>query len=264
MRLLVSQNGNQILQVLPDPVEGETIDATGRFVVDLPADVAVDSSSVLTDVITASYAKWAETPFSREGWSGLLPNINHYPLLSNTDIGTSVLRPDFTVDNGANEVLPAPYTGTIAWRGQMGRPSVSPTGNAPVSVAMLEANDTTTPEKPGALVSTQVGSFDATIFTNVMVSWNVYQKDVSHDIRSDYGFFSGTNTPAKKTLTYPDQELSDLVVAVSYNSGTTWAPIARNTVIDLTGIPDPDIDMRLAFLNTGSTKLYLGSFTVLY
>lgn len=257
MRILASLNGNQILQVLPDPEVGDAIDVTGRFVVDLPADISVDTGSSLSTVVSDSFAKWLST----EGFP--YSNVQEFAVLAAADIN-SYIDPAETVDNGANEVLAAPYTGTIAYRGQTGRHTVSPTGNSVASLAMLSANDATVPEKPGCLVTTRLFAFDASIFTTIKYYWNVYQMGWSHDVRSSYGATADTNTPALKTLTYPDQELSDLVVAASYDDGTTWEPISRGVATDLSGVVDPDVRIKLAFFNTGSSNLYLGSFGMIY
>ena len=87
---------------------------------------------------------------------------------------------------------------------QTGRGGGPNPGNAPNSTAILPQNARTGgPPVPGLLVTETInigpltGGIGADEF---LIWWHVYSFDTEEDIRSDYGFFAGVNSPSVRQI----------------------------------------------------------------
>lgn len=260
MRVSAAISDDGIFQVENSPAVGGTSIVNGRYVVEVPVGtISIDSTSYMLpvdggDVSSLAYAELqARYP--------QFPNIVFNPLLQASDVG--LLDFTATINNLANQVLPGPYTGVYGVRAQTGR--IPPNGGmAPLSTAILPPNDTATPPKPGVLITDAIDITAATLgagATDFLVYWKVYQMSVSEDISSSYGLFAGVNTPARKTMTEIDPELSGFVVALSTDGGTVYQPL-EHLVVETFGIASNDL--RLAFLNTTANKIYLATYAILF
>jgi hypothetical protein len=221
----------------------------------------VDSSSYMLpvdggDITSLAYAEL-------QGRFPQFPNIVFNPLLASADM--AVFDFTATVDNSGSDVLPAPtpYVGIFPTRAQSGR-EASPAGLTPLSTAILPANNQTTPPKPGVLVTDTIDISAATGgegASNFLVYWKVYQIVVSDEIMSDWGLLSGTNQAAIKSLVEIDPETSGFVVAISTDDGSTYQPVEHLEPISFCL---PGTNIRLAFLNTTSDKIYLATYAVMF
>ena len=96
----------------------------------------------------------------------------------------------------------------------------------------------------------------------VMLWW----KASTGDVTEDQGFAAqgpgaGTNTPAIKSQTEADPDVSALLVYASVDNGVNWSRVSFLTPVDLT---NAGTQLRLCFVNRGSTKRYLHGFAVLF
>ena len=260
MRVLADLSSNAILQVERSRNIGEVTKINGKYPVEVPAgtiDVGISSYMLPVDGgdITSLAYQQLQNRFPQ------FPHIVFNPLLESTDQAFFDLSA--TLDNSTNAVLPSPYTGTFSVRAQMGR-EVPPAGLTPLSLALLPPNIYTTPPKPGLLItdvidiSSVTGGLGA---TDVMVYWKVYQMTVTDDVMSDYGVLSGTNSPAIKSLTEIDPDLSGFVAAISVDGGIIYQPLSHLTPLSFC---IAGTEIRLAFLNTTAEKIYLATYAILF
>jgi hypothetical protein len=261
MRVLVDLGTNDILQVERTPDEGDVTQINGKYVIEAPAgQILVDTSSYAVPVDGGDFTSLAYDALKAR--YPMFSNILFNPLVvsgNSDDFDLSAI-----LDNTANQVLPGPYTGTFGVRAQVGRGSGPQSGIAPNSTAILAPNPQTTPPRPGLLITDTIdisaltGGLGADEF---MVYWKVFSFDTSHDIRSDFGIFNGVNQPAIRSMTEVDQEAAGFVVAISLDDGASYTPISHLTP---TTFCIKGTSIRLAFLNTQSTKVYLGTYALLF
>jgi len=93
-----------------------------------------------------------------------------------------------------------------------------------------------------------------------MLWWQVHDFALSEDIHGNFGQFTGVDSPSIKQWVEVEQEPPDLQVLVSLDDGETWEPAGRLEPVCLC----PGTNLRVAFLNFGSAKLYLTSFAILF
>ena len=96
----------------------------------------------------------------------------------------------------------------------------------------------------------------------VMMWW----KASTEAVTEDQGFAAsgpgaGVNTPSIKSQTELADEIADLLVYASVDNGVKWFRVNYLTPVDLV---NAGTQLRLCFVNTGSTKLYLHGFVVLF
>lgn len=96
----------------------------------------------------------------------------------------------------------------------------------------------------------------------VMMWW----KASTEAVAEDQGFAAsgpgaGVNTPSIKSQTELADEIADLLVYASVDNGVKWFRVNYLTPVDLV---NAGTQLRLCFVNTGSTKLYLHGFVVLF
>jgi hypothetical protein len=259
MRVLVDLGSHitgspEILQAEKTPPVGDAIPFNGKFSIPVleGTQIAIDSSSYVLpvdggDIASQTYAMLlAKYP--------MFGHVYYNPLLTADHIGDLDLTGQY-IDSSNN---------AFNTRAQIGRATGPNDGVAPNSVAILPENTTTSPNRPGVLVtdSIDISAYTSGVGANeFMVYWKLYEIETSHDIRSDLGLHSGSNTPALRSIIETDQEPSDFNVYFSSGPCNKWVSAGRLQPI---GICSKLTDFRLAFVNTGSTKRYLATFGVLF
>lgn len=252
MRIVVSQADHAILQVEDTPAVGVGVPINGKYVIDVPEGTSLDIDPIsyvlngLGNVDSGSVVDLA-----MQGLLPLFPGAEfiQYNILI-TDAHVSDLDASGTWSNGSTVFNP---------RFQTGR-STSPEGCAPNSVAMLPVNSTTTPARPGLIVTDTIDiSSDLPAGTgNFRVWWKLYEFETSEDVLANYGS-GGSNSPAIRRIYETDA--SDVVVYLSNDDGSSWVPVER---LQPTSFCDAGTEVRLAFVNSGSSKVYLAGYAILY
>lgn len=96
----------------------------------------------------------------------------------------------------------------------------------------------------------------------VMMWWKASTESVTEDQGfAQQGPGAGVNTPSIKSQTELADEISALLVYASVDNGVNWSRVNYLTPVDLV---NAGTELRLCFVNVGSTKLYLHGFTVLF
>lgn len=246
-RIVVDLPTNDVLQVEKTPDEGVESIFNGRYSLPIPPGSAVEVTSTSTVpnlVIECAAALLARFP--------MYSHISYNFLIDAGDVADF----DLTALGPSGEIA----------RIQTGR-GVGPGvfGQAPCSTAILPQNNYPSgPARPGCVVTDKVdigpltGGAGADEF---MVWWQIYEFDTTHDVRSSFGGTSGRNEPAYRNIIETDQEPAGLTVYISNDDGVTWTACARLEPTDL-GVFDTDV--RIAFVNTSSDKLYLAAYAFLF
>lgn len=239
---------------------GDKVALNGRYSITMPDGVSFEINS-------DSYVLPVDgNDISSRGFAELLAQypmfefIHFNPLLSDQDLVE--LDPTGTV---------LVNTTSYSARYQTGRSASGvDDGNAPVSTAMLSANNTVSPSKLGVIVtdnidiSPYVGSVSSGGGADqFMVYWRVYKFEDSHDIisRNAFGKNGQMNSPTVKNMVEIDQEISDLSVYISIDSGVTWNSVNRLQAISFCCKVD---NIKLAFTNSGNDKIYLAHYSVMF
>lgn len=239
---------------------GDTIALNGRYCLPMPDGVGfeIDTDSYVLPVDGGD--------ISSRGFAELLAQypmfefIHFNPLLSDQDLlELSATNP---VLIGSDVFTPRFQTGRAV--------SGTDDGNSPVSTAMLSANATVSPTKPGMIATEtiDISPYVGTVSSGggadqFMVYWKVYKFEDSHDIisRNAFGRNGQMNSPTLKNMVEIDQEISDLSVYISIDSGVTWNSVSRLQVISFCCKVD---NIRLAFVNNGNEKIYLAHYSVMF
>lgn len=265
----VSSSPPRILHTRPDQDEGVITTVSGQFVLPVPPGISVD-------VTEASYI----TPQDATSLPGLIAAelLIRYPmydhvlydfLLEDTDIAGYDLGAGVVAPTAASVSPPGP-----AWaafipspngaRCQIGRGAgPGPTGNAPGSVAILPKNTAQAAPTYGHIV-TDLNDISATSPTgtdDAMMWWFVTQMSTTTDILHGFGASLGLESPALRRMTEVDQELPDFYCYVSNDDGVTWYLAEYLTPTDLVSA---GTDIRVAFLNLSTSKVYLLGWALLY
>lgn len=227
------------------PEIGATTVMNGKFLIDLPVNVAVTPGANVfgsTSLAASAYDKWRK----QSGYSHVRYNL----LATSADMARLSPTATFVVPDSSPPL-------TFVTRAQVGRSGAgSDNGLAPGSVALLPANSTTLVDRPGMLVTATetVGS----PVSRMRATWVVSMAALSDDVCSS---LDNINTPALKTLTATDPDTGNLDVYASVDGGSGYVQI--NNLWDVT-FESPGTDVRFAFVNNGPTKLYLHSYAYLY
>lgn len=252
MRILVSQADNAILQVEDTPAVGIKVPINGKYVIDVPegTEIDVDPTSYvlngLGDVDAGSVVNIA-----MQNLLDLYPasDFLRYTYLI-TDDHVNELDASGTWSDGTNSFSPRFQTGRFG----------APAGCAPNSVAMLPVNSTTTPARPGLIVTDTIDiSPEIPAGTgDFRVWWKFYDIETTEDVLSDYGS-GGTNSPAIRELA--ETEASNVTVYLSNDDGSSWVPVGKMAPASFC---DAGTDVRIAFVNTGTSKVYLAAYAILF
>lgn len=250
-RVVVDIASDSILQVEKTPEIGDSSPFNGRYALPVPdgADFNISPTSYILpqdggDVATLlAAALLAQYP--------MYTNIFFNFLLDNTDVAELSLTA-----TGPSGNSPRFQTGRSV--------GPAPLGQAPNTTALLPANDRVAPTRPGLIVTeiTDIGPVTAGAGADeFLLWWHVWEMDTTEDVMSNFGGTAGLNTPAIRNLTETDQEPGDLEVFLSHDGGTTWTATGRLQPTDLVTF---DTDVQLAFRWSGSSKLYLGAYAVMF
>lgn len=266
MRILVDLPTNKILQVEKVPDLGDPRANNGKYPIPMPEGVSVF-------VEPDSFVLPASDPNSvvAQSYAGLLATFPQYenilfnPLLTEADIG------DLDLNGVLKEGIPP--TEEFVSRLQTGRTSGGPlpVGQAPTSTAILAANESVVPARPGVLVTDTIDIGPLTLdplsglpvgADDFAVYWYLYDYNTTHDIRSDLGVHAGQNLPALRNLIEIDQEPNDLQVFLSINDGATFTEVQRLVPV---AFCEKGQLLRIAFKNNDPTrKIYLAGYAILF
>lgn len=264
MRVLVDLSsfilGNpKIVQVDHTPVPGTDggVNINGKFVIPIIKGVEfpIDSASTVLDgggdvdgrdVSSISYAHLlAMYP--------MFSNVYFNPLLTQSHVGELDFDATFR-DTTTNP----PNIYEFPVRVQTGRPTgfaiAGPAGQMPTHTAVLPANRTTTPERPGVLITKEIdlSPYAPDGVDKALVYWKLLSFDTGHDY---------DDTPAIRTVTEPDQEPDNLKVHVSTDNGITWCPTG---LLEPIGLCDKSTKIRLAFVNHSDDKISIATYGLLF
>ena len=249
---------SDILQVEKTPEIGELNPFNGRFVVPVPDGAAFevlpdsyilpqDGGDVAAQLAAALLAQFP-----------MYDNIAYNFLLEAADVADLDLSLAPAVGAvGATPVLTRAQTGRNAGPGSVGM--------WPNMTAILPNNIFVTPARAGMLCTDTI---DITVPTGgagadeFLVWWSLLEFATDHDVQSDFGGTSGVNQPATKSIGEVDQEPAALSVFVSHDDGVNWVgPVGRMGPTDLVSF---ETEVRLLFVNSGTTKIYLSAYSVMF
>ena len=191
-------------------------------------------------------------------------NIYFNPLLASDHVAELMLDQSYHFTD--KSVTPA---ATFYPRFQTGREEGVPDdGQMPTHTALYPLNEGMTPERPGLMITGEIdiGPYTLDCDNNqvgtdqFMVYWKLYRFNVSEDIASDFGITVG-NEPALRTIEEVDQEPAGLTVYITTDDGANWCPVG---FLEPVAFCDKSNRIRLAFMNTGTTKIFLASYAVLF
>lgn len=265
----VATSPPRILHTRPDQPEGEVTTVNGQFVLPVPPGTAVEvtSSSHITpqDATSIPALIAAELLIRYPMYDHVLYDF----LLESTDIAGYDLAPGVVAPIAANVTPPGPSWAALipspnGARCQIGRGAgPGPVGTAPGSVAIAPKNTAKAAPNYGHLVTVlndiSIASPSGT--DDVMMWWFVTQMSTTTDILHGFGASLGLEAPALRQMTELDQELADFFCYVSNDDGVTWYLADYLTPTDLTV---GGTDIRVAFLNASTSKVYLLGWALLY
>lgn len=255
----------KLVQAGPEPDLGVRIPVNGQYVIPIPPGVTIPVGPTSYTPAPGSDSDGGDV--ASQGYAGLLaayPQFGHVyfnPLLTVGNVGELSSTAVFKDPGTANLFTP---------RFQTGRSAAGPTGQMPGHTALLAANAAVTPTRPGLIVSNliDIGALTADCDGNLvgtdqfMLYWKLHGFATTEDIASDSGAFPvGTNSPAFRHLIEVDQEFSGFTAYLSPDDGATWCA---------TGLLEPlsfaakTKKIRVAFVNTTASKVYLSSFGVMF
>lgn len=242
-----------IVQVSGDPTVPVT--TNGKFIIPTPLDVdfVVDSSSYVLngagqvdggDVSSQAFAQLLARYPQYE-------NIYFNPLITASHIAE--LDMAFGFVSGVNTFYPRCQTSVM-----------------PNNTAILPLNATTTPDRPGLLVTDEIDISAYTLdcdgnpvgASQFMVYWKLLDFTVSHDIAgATIGTGAGLNTPALRQVATADDEPANFTVYMSTDAGSTWCPVG---LLEPAAMCERGTSFRLAFRNDSTAKLYIAHFAVMF
>lgn len=267
MRFLVSLASHlsnppqpQIVQVLPALSEGDSCVVNGLYSFEMPEKFNLRVGDVLLD---AGGSLQGGDLVSR-GFSTLLKSFPQYqsiyinPLLTSDHVAELVVDPNSSTQS---EFFTDPDTGDVFKpRFQTGREQgVADDGQMPTHTALLPRNTKTSTTRPGLLITAPISlGREASSF---VVNWFLHGFEVSHDIATSEGLYSGTNTPALRSFVQKTKAPTGFSAYISTEGGASWKSI--DPLAPITGCVPSDT-IQLAFRNDSDDKLFINSFQVLF
>lgn len=249
-RVVVDISTDRILQVEKTPKENVARLFNGRYMIPVPDGTSVD----VDDTSTPSTIE-AEAAANLLARFPMYDNIVYNFFTSDADVAD--------IDKSALPAVSAVSGFTARSRFQTGR-DTGTVGNVPNMTAVLPRNPTTTPDRPGMIIT---NTFDITAATGgagadeFMVWWHILNFLTFDDVATDFGTSAGTNAPAEKEIFEINQETLGFSVWISNDDGVTWTQVNRLEPTDLTVF---NTDVRLAFVNGTDIKFYLAAFAFLF
>ena len=254
-----------IVQVASQPDSGSGHTTNGKFVIPTPLDLdfIVDSTSYVLD----GSREIDGGDVSSQGFALLLARYPQYehvyfnPLLTDDHVDELVLDQSSGFVDGANTFYP---------RFQVGRSGLTDPGQMPTATAIMPVNSTTTPSRPGFLITDEI---DISSYTQdcdgntvgaveFMAYWKLLDISVSDDKAGAVsGVSAGLNTPVLRTVGPTDDEPTDFTVYLSTDNGVTWCEVS---LLEPMTMCERGTSFRLAFRNDSATKRYLAHFAVMF
>jgi hypothetical protein len=188
-------------------------------------------------------------------------NVYFNPLL--TDDHVDELDFTFTFyDPDGNTYTPRLQTGRETSAG-------ADTGQYPTHTALLAANGTVTPARPGLMVSDAINIGPYTLDCDAvevgtdefMLWWHLYEFEVTHDIAADFGAQDGLNQPALRYVGEMDQEPAGFSAYISVDGGANWCAVG---LLEPISFCVKSKSVLIAFKNTSSSKRYIASYALLF
>lgn len=246
----------KLIQAEKTPAVGVLSPINGKYVV--PVDfgqIRIDTNSYVLpvdggDVTSQAYANLL-AQFPMFGF------VYFNPLLTDAHVGELDLTGVYLSSTGD----------TFPTRAQTGRDvGGAVDGLSPLSTAVLTANDSVSPTRPGVLISNSVdisaltGGVGTDLF---MVYWKIYEIETTHDVNSNYGLLAGTNEPAIRSIKEVEQEPADFKVFLTPDpTSQSWSQLGR---LEPIGFCKKITEFSLLFLNeSATTKRYIASYAVMF
>jgi nucleoside-specific outer membrane channel protein Tsx len=111
------------------------------------------------------------------------------------------------------------------------------------------ANHALSPETPNGMTTTTVTlPFAPTV---CVVLWE------------EYSFSDVDDKTGRYSRTYVEGSGSDLTCTVSFDNGVNFNPVANGAVFNIPAL-EQGVDFSIGFTNTGSSRVYLGSWSVIF
>ena len=264
MRVLCEIPNNDIVQVDRTPEIGVPTSINGKYVIPIPEGSSV---SVTEDSMVVPTAD--PNSVVAQSFAGLL---NQFPMF-NSVVYNALIEPSEIDKLDLLATFPDGQGGLLPTRAQTGRGTLDPLpgGNVPNMTAVLAVNEISETElRPGLLITNTIDitslipssteDCDIATVNEFLVWWKIYSFEVSEDVSSNFGIFAGLNEPSIKSIIEVDQEPSGLEVYISSEDGLEWSRVNRLTTVSTCA----GTQLRLAFLNYSTTKIYIASYAILF
>lgn len=284
MRLLVDLRSHlsdpdpqpEIIQVQRVPVEGSDGDEAinGKYVLPMPLDL--DFPIYKTDHILDAGGNIDADSIVSKGYAALLARFPQYeniyfnPLLTSDHVSelVTVTGSSSPTEHFIDRSLTPP---TIFYpRFQTGREEGVPDdGQMPTHTAMLAANDTVSPARPGLIVAAEIDIGPYTLDCDgkavgtdeFLLFWKLYKFNVTEDIAADYGLYEGRNEPALRMIEETDDEPDGFSAYISIDGGVNWC---RASLLEPLAFCDKTKKVSIAFRNDTAGKLFLASYALMF
>lgn len=231
----------KILQVEKTPPLGDLVPINGKYVIPV-----IEGSTVQVTPTTYVLPVDGQDIYSQM-YAELLAQ---YPMFRHI-----YFNPLLTAAN-ASEFDPTGGSFTAPIRAQI--------GSAPTRTAILPLNASASPAEGGFLLTNVIDLTTATAGAGAdefMVYWKIYEFDVSDDVFADSGALTGQNTPTIRSIKEVNQEPPGLTVRISNNDGLHWVTADR---LRHATFYHKDYRLRVGFFNTGTEKIYLATYAVMF
>ncbi len=267
MRVTANLTTNTIIEVGKTPELGLKAPYNGRYSVAIPegSDVDIRPDTPIMHP-GGSYAPVAGSPLTvvHQAYMGLLAQYPMYGNIVYNPLITAKDAEDWDMAAGMTVVGPPPLN-VYYVRGQVGRGGMSPdAGNLPNATAIFGQNDQVAPPRPGLLITDTIDiapMTDGNGADEFMVWWQIYEFDISEDVSTEWGTWSGMNQPAIRSISETYQEPAGLEVALSINDGASYWRVGRLEPINFC---TPGTKLRLSFLNRNPDKIYLAAWSIMF
>lgn len=269
-----------VTQVEKVPAPGDLTAINGKYVLPMLADFPV----TIDDYILGAGGVLDGQDLPSQSFAHLLAAypmfgaIYFNPLLTDDHVSDLDMEGEFKDINQPAPFGPSPPEAPtmLPVRFQTGREPAGPgqpfdPGQMPTHTALLPANATLIglPVRPGCIVTEEIDISDFTLDINnnpvgadeFCGYWKLYEFDVTDDISADYGANAGTNTPAIRSIIETNQEPAEFSAYISPDNGDHWCPLG---LLEPVAFCDKTTSIRLAFLNTGTTKIYIAAYAVMF
>lgn len=258
-----------LVQVQKTPEIGNATPINGKYI--LPTPDGVDFPVTSGDYVLDGSGHVDGSDLASKGFAQLLAKYPQYgnvyfnPLLTDDHVGELVLDQSVAFVDRTQDPPVSFYS-----RLQTGRESGgSDSGQMPTHTALLPQNDSVDPARPGLLMTDliDIGPYTLDCGDNpvgaseFMVYWKLLGFSVTEDVAADVGALAGTNEPAVRSVVEVDQEPDGFTAYLSTDDGANWCEVG---LMEPVSFCDKSTQVRLAFKNTSSSKVYLASYALMF